>query len=66
MLTSSAHTSTTNLIISKTFNDYKNVIVFNNSSVFRACSLGINLPEDDLKNIEAYRSINELYMKVYF
>ena len=26
----------------------------------------IKLPEDDMQNVEAYRSITELYEKVYF
>jgi hypothetical protein len=34
--------------------------------VFDMCLFDIIFPGDDLKNVEAYRSITELYEKVYF
>ena len=40
--------------------------LFNNSYVFYIFFFDVKLPKDDLKKIEACRSISELYVKVYF
>jgi len=33
--------------------------------VIYICWFDVRIPEDDLKNIETYRSVSEFYVKVY-
>ena len=44
----------------------QNFSLFDYSSVFYLCLFDVKLPDDELNEVEACRSLGELYVKVYF